>query len=545
MIGQEKNLIKMKQFAIQEIKMIICLVFCMLLLPTSSEAKPKTIEEEVQQTMFRATQFMVEKVSTNGGYLWYYLPDFSRQWGEMEAYKTMIWLQHPGTVSMGHLFLDAYRATGDEYYYQAAEKTTAAIIWGQSNEGGWNYLIDFAGDRSLKQWYSTIGKNGWRLEEFQHYYGNSTFDDNTTSDAARFLLRMYLEKLDPKYKPALDKAIDFIMKSQYPIGGWPQRYPLKYDFNKNGHPDYSSFYTFNDEVTTENIHFLIQCYETLGEERFLDPIMRGMNFYLISQTSTGAWGNQYNMALQPVGARTYEPDGLVTPITCQNALQLLKFYQFTGDAKFLAAVPKAIDWLEKAKLPDNLTENGKYTHPYYIEIGTGKPIYVHRKGSNVKYGSYYSDYNPGNLIAHSRGKRNVPLETLKTEYDRIKSLTPEELTKDSPLLPRHFTGQGTPQKWYDLNREDFTEIPNMDKVNQLINSVDGQNRWLAKHAMISNPYIGDGQKQESTGQYSETFVGDETDTSPYRDLSDQEYISTGEYIQNMKLLIAFLNSKKQ
>ena len=67
-----------------------------------------------EQTMLKATQYMVEKVSTNGGYVWYYSTDFSRQWGEMEAYKTMIWLQHPGTISMGHLFLDAYRASGNE-----------------------------------------------------------------------------------------------------------------------------------------------------------------------------------------------------------------------------------------------------------------------------------------------------------------------------------------------------------------------------------------------------------------------------------------------
>ena len=526
-------------------KMFVNILIVTIISANSYAAKPKPIREEVQQTMLRGTQFMVEKVSSNGGYLWNYLPDLSRQWGEMEAYKTMIWLQDPGTISMGHLFLDAYRATGNEYYYQSAEKAANAVIWGQSHEGGWSYLIDFAGDRSLKQWYNTIGKNGWRLEEFQHYYGNSTYDDNTTSDAARFLLRIYLEKLDPKYKPALDKAIDFILTSQYPLGAWPQRYPLKYDFNKSGHPDYSSFYTFNDEVTTENIHFLIQCYETLGEERFLDPIRRGMNFYLISQDVTGAWGNQYNMELRPVGARTYEPDGLVAPITCQNALQLLNFYHFTGDAKFLNAVPKAIDWLENNKLPANLTENGKYTHPYYIEIGTGKPIYVHRKGSNVKYGSYYVDYNPENLIVHSRGKRNVPLEILKAEYDRIKSISTEELTKDSPLRAGSFSGKSTPQKGYNLNREDLTDIPDLGKVNQLISSLDNQNRWLVKHVMISNPYAGDGQEQDQTNQYSQTFVGDETDTSPYRDTSDQEYISTGVYIQNMRLLINFLNSKKE
>lgn len=86
--------------------------------------------------MLRSTRYIVEKVSTNGGYVWYYLPDFSRRWGEMEAYKTMIWLQNPGTVSIGNLFLEAYQATGNEYYYQAAEKVGSALIWGQCSGGG-------------------------------------------------------------------------------------------------------------------------------------------------------------------------------------------------------------------------------------------------------------------------------------------------------------------------------------------------------------------------------------------------------------------------
>ena len=60
--------------------------------------------QEAEQAMLKATRFMVEKVSTNGGYLWYYTPDFSRRWGEMEAYKTMIWLQDPGTTLVGQTF---------------------------------------------------------------------------------------------------------------------------------------------------------------------------------------------------------------------------------------------------------------------------------------------------------------------------------------------------------------------------------------------------------------------------------------------------------
>jgi hypothetical protein len=72
-------------------------------------------------------------------------------------------------------------------------------------------LYRFAGPSSTKHWYETIGKNAWRMEEFQHYADNSTFDDMGTSESAQFLLRVYLEKRDPKYKPALERAVNFVL----------------------------------------------------------------------------------------------------------------------------------------------------------------------------------------------------------------------------------------------------------------------------------------------------------------------------------------------
>ncbi|MDB5249426.1 MAG: Pectic acid lyase [Segetibacter sp.] len=525
-------------------KVILSFSAFFLLANTVIEAQQK-LAQEAEQAMLRATKYMVEDVSTNGGFVWYYTPDLSRRWGEMEAYKTMIWVQDGGTVSVGHMLLDAYHATGNDYYYQAAEKAAAAMIWGQSNEGGWNYMIDFAGDKSLKTWYNTIGKNGWRLEEFQHYYGNDTYDDDVSSDAARFILRMYLEKLDPKYKASLDKAINFMIKSQYPLGGWPQRFPLRHDFNKTGHEDYTSFYTFNDDVIWENVNFLIQCYQTLGEERLLDPISRGMNFYMLSQHSSGAWGQQYNMQLQPTGARTYEPSSLLPGFTFDHAMLLLKFYQYTGDRKYIARVPEAIQWLEKTKLPASGTENGKYTHPQFVEIGTDKAIYVHRKGSNVAYGHYYVDNNDKDLLVHYYGKARVNLQKLKDEYARVSALPAEEATKDSPIKPSSFNSEGTPQKALVLNRYSSNDPTPEPMVKELVSSLDAKNRWLVKHVMISNPYTGDGQSKELTDKYATTNVGDKTDTSPFRDTSDNDYISTSAYIKNMSRLINYVKAANQ
>ena len=53
-------------------------------------AQKVDLSAEAKKAMMDATRYMVEKASTNGGYVWYYLSDLSRRWGEMEAYKTMI-----------------------------------------------------------------------------------------------------------------------------------------------------------------------------------------------------------------------------------------------------------------------------------------------------------------------------------------------------------------------------------------------------------------------------------------------------------------------
>ncbi|MEZ0244232.1 MAG: hypothetical protein ACAH11_12715, partial [Sphingomonas sp.] len=183
--------------------LLAALIAVALVSPAQAREDSPPSRDQMLKTMKRATRFMVDKVAYNGGYVWSYLPDMSRRWGEMEAYPSMVWVQPPGTPTMGHLFLDAYHATGDPYYYEAAEGAASALIAGQMESGGWNYFIDFGGEASQKQWYATIGKNAWRLEEFQHDWGNATFDDAGTSEAMQFLLRLYVEKRDPKYLPAL------------------------------------------------------------------------------------------------------------------------------------------------------------------------------------------------------------------------------------------------------------------------------------------------------------------------------------------------------
>lgn len=520
----------------------------MAAMPFSTSAKPKSLDAQALDAMKSATHFMMDKVSCNGGFVWTYLPDFSRSWGEMEAKPTMAWVQAPGTPDVGNILLDAYHATGDEYYYEQAKKVASALIWGQLDCGGWNYMFDFAGEESLKDWYDTIGKNGWRLEEFQHYYGNATFDDGATTDCAKFLLRIYAEKYDPAFRPALDKALGFVLESQYPIGGWPQRYPLMHDHPFQGKEDYSSFITLNDDVIPEATDFLLQCYQVLGKHDLKEPILRAM--YLVILLQQGApyagWADQYTVNdLKPAHARSYEPRGINGSTTPRMVRQLMKYYRLTGDSRFLSGIPAALDFLESQKLP--ASEEAKWNRPSndpdnilvprFIDPDSGLPLYVHREGSNVQNGRYFTNQDISGTIGHYSSAARVNVKQLRSQYEELLKTPVEELTKDSPLMNKGLV---------PLNRFYTATRPADEKaVQTIIGELDAEGRWLTPLRNTSNPYrpYSDTTPSHET-KYVSTNVGDEHDTSCYRNENGGLCISTQEYINRMATLISFVNNSR-
>ncbi|MET0336440.1 MAG: pectate lyase [Caulobacter sp.] len=503
---------------------------------------------EVSAAMKRATTFMTDKVATNGGYVWSYLPDFSRRWGEMEAKPTMIWTQAPGTPEMGHVFLDAYHATGDEAYYAAAEQTAEALIYGQHPTGGWNYIIDFGGEASMRDWYETIGKNGWRLEEFQHYYGNATFDDHATIESGKLLLRLYLEKHDPRWRPALEKAIGFVLESQYPNGGWPQRYPRAGEFSNHGKPDYTGYVTFNDEVLTENVGFLLMVYQTLGDARVLDPLSRAMNVVVASQHGqpTPGWSLQYTVDLKPAGARTYEPRSIATHTTAANVSNLMDFYELTGETKYLARIPEALTWLDSIELPKAKHTRDGRTHFTHYDPETNTPIYVHRRGSNAQNGEYYVGPAKGDEM----GQRNPNTKSLWARYRKLVATPPAQASKNSILKAKSL--RTLPRFWVtddivgsDLNMDTSTTRASDDRrTAQLIADLNTEGYWPTELRTTSHPYRGDGPATPPPGFKDRGQVGDAWDTSPFTEPTGPMGISTGTYIRNMSILIQHLEASR-
>jgi hypothetical protein len=270
----------------------------------------------------------------------------------------------------------------------------------------------------------------------------------------------------------------------------------------------------------------------------LDPIMRGMNFFILSQQGAPnpGWALQYTTDLKPAAARTYEPLALATHTTATNLEHMITFYDLTGDTRYLARVPEGIDWLEKVKLakPD---ANGR-THPTYIELQTNRPMYVHRRGSNIVNGEYYIDYNPENPIGHYGQTRKIDTARLRKHYEEALKADVQALAKNSPIapgagiveLPRFFADRYAPPADKDLSGQ----------VRSTLSALNKTGFWPAPLAQTSHPYKGPSTKAVAQGDFSMTHVGDDTDTSPYTDTAKTVSISTQEYLRNMNVLVQWL-----
>jgi len=506
--------------------------------------------DQVLQTIRTAVTAFDQKVGTNGAYVWFYLPDFSRSWGEAEAFRNMGWVERPGGVpAMGNIFLDLYIATNDRFYYDLARKSAKALIAGQLDNGGWNHFFSLDGDTAMERWYNTIGRQAWRMEEFMTFYQSATFDDYVHGDALFFLLRMYLQTQDSTYLLPLQRAIDLILRSQKRSGGWPERYPLELE-------SYTSNLTLNDDVTLTNILSLIYVYQThvARTPEIRQAIFAGMNVIVALQSGDPApgWARQFcRITMKPTEGRTYEPAAINTSFTVEQIDALMDFYRLTGETKFLARIPEAIDWLESlAMTPEEIAFVGRtvsrtsITVPRNIDHITGEAIWTHRRGSNVATGYYFFNTDdPTNTIGHMSSFANININRLRRDYAATRALSREEILATSPLfteekvpLPRLHSPISLRWATHDRTAAEIIETLNADGF------------WITPLPFTSHPYqtipqaLWDAPKRSDDTRFATTQVGDEFDTSPFPPTEPIYGISVPIFITNIARLIQFLET---
>ena len=388
----------------------------------------KVTRERAAAALKRSVTFFRTQVSAEGGYLWRYSADLKLREGEGKAGAKTVWVQPPGTPSVGEAYLTAYKITGDKYLLDAARETALALVRGQLESGGWDYRIEFDPKARRRYAYRVDGNKSARRN-------TTTFDDDTSQSALRFVMRVdqALGFKDRKIHACAEFALQSILKAQYPNGAWPQRYsafpdPKQYPIKKASYPktwsrtypkkDYRGYYTFNDNSIADLIDTMFLASEIYKTDRYAKAAERAGDFIILAQMPEPqpAWAQQYDANMHPAWARKFEPPS-VTGGESQGVMRtLLSLYRRTGNKKYLKPIPPALAYLKKSRL-----KNGRLARFY--ELKTNRPLYFVKD-------TYELTYSDANMPTHYGFKVSSKLDRIERDYKRLLA------TPKNKLAPR-------------------------------------------------------------------------------------------------------------
>ena len=262
-----------------------------------------------------------------------------------------------------------------------AEQIAENILSWQSELGGWPKNIDVSAD----------AYDGDRSEL------HPTFDNRATTDELRFLARIYTETHEKRYKEAFERGYDYILKAQYPTGGWPQYYPPS--------PKYHRYITFNDGAMVRLMFFLKETYENEDEhydfidrhrtsaakKAFDDGIECILNCQVKVDDKLTVWCAQHDeMNYEARPGRAFELVSL-SGFESVEIVELLMSLEDPSD-EVVAAVDAALEWFRASSLhgikvtwvDENKVvvkdDDAPLLWARFYEIETNRPFFCGRDG---------------------------------------------------------------------------------------------------------------------------------------------------------------------
>ncbi len=269
---------------------------------------------------------------------------------------------------------------GDE-----AKRIGANILACQSELGGWPKHVD-----------TTLARPSDPTKL------RPTFDNGATTDELRFLARVFNATQDQQYRAGFERGLDYILKAQYPTGGWPQSYPPD-----NG---YARHTTFNDDAMVRVMELLresytLRTYDFLGSARreaARRAFERGIECILKCQIKVDGhltvWCAQHDeLDYAPRPGRTFE----LTSLSGSESVGIVELLMSLDPPtpQVARAIESAVAWFEVAKLEgirevieaDPRSPSGRNKvivkdpaapplWARFYEIGTNRSIFAGRDG---------------------------------------------------------------------------------------------------------------------------------------------------------------------
>lgn len=417
---------------------VAAIKFFLLLALATGAAEPS--REDALLAMRRATTFFREHCSASGGYVFHVSADLALREGESKVGPTTAWIQPPATPAVGLAYLEAYQMTRESFLLEAAQETARALLNGQMLSGGWTEQIEFAPADRKKYAYRVDGT------EVAGRRNTTTFDDDKTQSAIRFLMRLdlALEQRDAALHEAVQYALAGVLAAQYTNGAWPQRHEGEPPGDsvpdlRASYPDtwsrefpskkYTGYYTLNDGTLCDLISTMLKAGESYNDARYNDAALRGGEFLLRAQMPAPqpGWAQQYDANMHPAWARKFEPPAITGGESQEVMRTLLTLYQRTADRRYLEAVERGLAYYQQSVLP-----SGRLARFY--ELHTNRPLYF-TKTYQLTYAdddtpTHYSFSVPSGL-----NRLQLAMEKLQRKpFDQLRKQTQEMATITAPRL---------------------------------------------------------------------------------------------------------------
>lgn len=297
-----------------------------------------------------------------------------------------------------------------------ALKAARNIVSYQVADGGWSKNIDMVSKpRAPGDLYDTDNENRFPdAADFDkpadpnwHYI--ATLDNDATWMQIRFLARVTTALLAAHrdadaalFRAPVERGVEFLLRSEYPNGGWPQVWPLE--------GGYHDAVTINDDAMLHAIEILHDVATGAADYKFLPPALvrqagpaaeRGIDCLLKLQIVENgvktAWAQQYDaLTLEPTSARNYE----MAALTSDESFPIAEFFMSLPNPTpaEVAAANAACAWFTKVEIfgyrfgsgnffADRRSPEGRKLvaaagagpiWARYYQIGTDKPIFGDR-----------------------------------------------------------------------------------------------------------------------------------------------------------------------
>jgi PelA/Pel-15E family pectate lyase len=290
---------------------------------------------------------------------------------------------------------EATRQPSDWYSGNEAVRIADNLLLYQHDNGGWPKNIDMALPLDPTERANVIAEKKNENE--------TTIDNDATYTQMRYLAQVYTATKMDRFKEAFMRGFEYLLKAQYPNGGWPQFYP------KTG--GYWTHITFNDNamigvmdtlklvVEQDPDYAFVSDKDRLRAKQALD---KGLDAILKTQVIVNGkptvWCAQHDEnTLAPAPARTYE----LVSLSGDESVGIVEYLMGIEhpSPEVIRAIQNAITWFSQAKIiglrqerkpvPDSTKgfEAFAYADPTappiwarFYEIGTNRPIFSGRDG---------------------------------------------------------------------------------------------------------------------------------------------------------------------